>query len=601
MNRVLYIWENPLMKKIYTIVLLILCCVRVGAQVNGYPSKIMACNGSGSGAFARGVGNITGSFWQSSADNGASWVNVPAGYQYIEGGNGYLDMYYTPVASAMNLWLFRMCNPGTPNACSIPDTLYVNSGVATSPQFVGPPSTVCPGNTILLSVTGGAAGLTNDSISWGIIVNGSIISSFTDLNDTNLVVHIPATATGTATINVSVSTGCSFASAAPLNVSVQSSSTSLAGTAGGGAVCTSFPVYPGGQSSYNPDPAQTSTATDGTCDAIASILPSGTSPVTGTLQSCVTLAMSVPTYEGIPYVPRYYSIEPTTNASTSTATVTLYFTQADFDAYNAVAGSNPLLPTGPSDATGISHLVISQFHGTGTTPDTYVGGSVQIDPGVSNVVWNATASRWEVTFSVTGFSGFFASGSPIVPLPLTLTNFSGKAEAGANVLSWITASEQNTAYFEVQRSVTGASSFQELGRVAAAGNSEQSLQYSYADALASSNHPAYSYRLKMADLDGKYTYSPIVTLQPLVAGLTISVSPNPFLQPVSLNVSTPAAGSAVFSVTDMSGQRLVVRNVVLQQGVNALDPSLIARLPQGVYVISVATQTQQETIKFVKE
>ena len=105
----------------------------------------------------------------------------------------------------------------------------------------------------------------------------------------------------------------------------------------------------------------------------------------------------------------------------------------------------------------------------------------------------------------------------------------------------------------------------------------------------------------MADLDGKYTYSPIVTLQPLVAALTISVSPNPFVQPVSLNVSTPVAGNAVFSVTDMRGQRLVVRNVVLQQGVNALDPSLIARLPQGVYVISVATQTQQETIKFVKE
>ncbi len=585
------------MKRIFTISSLILCCVRLAAQT-GYPVKIMACNGNG--AFARGIGNTTGAFWQSSADNGADWVTVPAGYQYIEPGNGYLDMYYTPVISAMNLWLFRMCNPGTPNTCSIPDTLYVNSGVATSPQFVSPPTTVCPGATIPISVTGGASGLTNDSVSWEITINGSA-SSFTDLNDTNLLVHIPATATGNVTISVFTSTDCSFASGSPLNIPIQSASGSLAGTAGGGAVCTSSLVYPGGQSSYNADPAQTTVATDGTCDPIASILPSGRSPVAGTVQSCVTLASTVGSYNGIPYVPRYYNLEPTTNASTSTATVTLYFTQADFDAYNLAAGSSPLLPTGPSDATGISDLVISQFHGTGTTPDTYVGASLQIDPGVSNVVWNATASRWEVTFSVTGFSGFFASGSPIVPLPLTLTNFSGKAEAGGNVLSWITASEHNTAYFEVQRSATGGSGFQDLGQVAAAGNSEQSLQYSYTDALAGPSHPAYSYRLKMADLDGKYTYSPIVTLQPLVAGLTISVSPNPFAQPISLNVSTPAAGNAVFTVTDMSGQRLVVRNVVLQQGVNALDPSLIARLPQGVYVISVATQTQQETIKFVKE
>ena len=587
------------MKRIFTISSLIFCCVRLAAQ-SGYPAKIMACPGSGSGAFARGIGNITGSFWQSSADNGVDWVNVPAGDQYLESGFGYLDMYYTSVTSAMNLWLFRMCNPGTPNACSIPDTLYVNSGVATSPQFVSPPSTVCPGATVLLSVTGGAAGLTNDSVGWGITINGSV-SSLTDLNDTNVLVHIPATATGTVTINVSTSTGCNGASSSPLSITIQSSSGSLAGTAGGGAVCNSSPVYPGGQSSYNSDPAQTTTATDGTCDAIASVLPSGTSPVTGTVQSCVTLAASVPTYGGIPYVARYYSIEPTTNASTSTATVTLYFTQADFDAYNAAAGSYPLLPTGPSDATGISHLVISQFHGTGTTPDTYVGSSVQIDPSVSNVVWNATASRWEVTFSVTGFSGFFASSNPIVSLPLTLTNFNGKPEANDNVLSWITASEQNTAYFDLQRSAAGSSSFQDLAQVAAAGNSEQSRQYSYTDVLTGSSHPAYSYRLKMADLDGKYTYSPIVTLQPLVAALTISVSPNPFVQPVSLNVSTPVAGNAVLSVTDMSGQRLVSRNVVLQQGVNALDPSLIARLPQGVYVISVATRTQQETIKFVKE
>ena len=587
------------MKKIFTISSLIFCCVRLAAQ-SGYPSKIMACTGSASGAFARGIGNITGSFWQMSADNGADWANVPAGYQYIEGSNGYLDMYYTTVTSAMNLWLFRMCNPGTPNACSIPDTLYVNSGVATSPQFVGPTTTVCPGNTLALSVTGGAAGLTNDSVGWGITINGSV-SYLTDLNDTNVLVHIPATATGTATINVTTSTGCSGASGSPLTITIQSPSGSLAGSAGGGVVCTSAPVYPGGQSSYNADPAQTTTATDGTCDPIASVLPSGTSPVIGTVQSCVTLAASVPSFNGVPYVPRYYNIEPTTNASTSTATVTLYFTQADFDAYNVAAAGNPLLPTEPSDATGISHLVISQFHGTGTTPDTYVGASLQIDPDVSNVVWNATASRWEVTFSITGFSGFFASGSPIIPLPLTLTNFSGITGPAGNVLSWTTASEQNTAYFEVQRSAAGASSFEDLARVAAAGNSEQSLQYGYTDALAGPSHPAYSYRLKMADLDGKYTYSPIVTLQPLVAALTISVSPNPFVQPVSLNVSTPSAGDAILLVTDMSGRKLVEKSVVLQQGDNALDPSLIARLPQGLYLISITTRTQQESIKFVTE
>jgi hypothetical protein len=161
-----------------------------------------------------------------------------------------------------------------------------------------------------------------------------------------------------------------------------------------------------------------------------------------------------------------------------------------------------------------------------------------------NVVWNTTTSLWAVTFDVTGFSGL--------------------AVAAGNQLSWQTASEQNTSYFAVQRAVAGSSSFVDLGRVAAAGNSSLTRQYSYTDALAST-HPSYSYRLKMVDEDGQYTYSPIVT------------------------------------VLDMSGARLVQRSVVLQKGDNALDVSTIAGLPQGVYILQVTSGTQQQTVKFVKE
>lgn len=342
------------------------------------------------------------------------------------------------------------------------------------------------------------------------------------------------------------------------------------------------------------------TYSDATCSPIALINPSGSSPVTGTVTSCVTLASSAPSYNGIAYVPRYYNLEPSTNASTSTATITLYFTQADFDAYNAARGSEPALPTGPSDAAGIANLTISQFHGTGTTPDTYVGGSGTIVPGSGNVVWNSITSLWSVTFNVTGFSGFFVSGTPIVPLPLTLTNFSGQAESAGNLLSWQTASEENTAYFGVQRAIPGTASFEELGRVAAAGNSSTTRQYSYTDALVST-HPAYSYRLKMVDVDGRYTYSPTVTLQPAVPSLNVVVAPNPFVTPVSLTVGSPAAGAATVVVLDMNGARLIERSVVLAKGDNALDVSMLAGLPQGVYVLQVTTGTQQQTVKFVKE
>jgi hypothetical protein len=566
------------MRKSLLFFTLALSCIRVFAQ-ESLPANVIACpNGF---AVFRGVG---AGFWQVSYDEGQTWSStIPnSGIVSYE----FVDLVLNNITPFINKSLYRFCLSGTPTSCSVPDTLYVNNGQANTPQFVNPPSSVCTGTTTLFTVTGGIGGLTNDSVTWDINVNGTDTYS-SNANDTIALVNFPAS--GTATLNVTAWNGCNATtSSSPLSITIQPLNTMPAGVAGAGSVCTTIVA----------DPGATTTATDASCNAIAAILPSGSSPVSGTVQSCVTLTSTVPTYNGIAYVPRYYSLEPSANASTSTATVTLYFTQADFDAYNAARGSEPALPTGSSDATGIANLTISQFHGTGTTPDTYAGTGGTIIP--TSVVWNSTTSLWSVTFNVAGFSGFFVSGMPIIPLPLTLTNFSGQAEAAGNLLSWQTASEENTAYFEVQRAIPGTAIFEDLGRVAAAGNSSLTRQYSYTDALAST-HAAYSYRLKMVDEDGRYTYSPVVTLQPTVPSLSVVVAPNPCIEPVSLTVGSPVAGAATVVVLDMNGARLVERSVVLQKGDNALNVSMIAGLPQGVYFLQVTTATQQQTVKFVKE
>lgn len=346
---------------------------------------------------------MSGSYWQVSADGGTTWNNVPASEQYIEYPVGFLDLYIQGITPSDNGNLYRMCNPGPPTSCSVPDTLYVNSGTTSTLMILNPPSTVCAGNSVLFTASAGPYGVTNDSVSWTVSIEGSSIGYAPGVNDSTLVINFPATATGNATITASYygGGGCgSFQNSSPVTIAIQTPASTLAGTAGGAAACISTVVYPGGQSAFNTsnygnlsDPAVTTTATDASCDAIASILPSGSNPVAGTVTSCVTLASSVPSYNGVAYVPRYYNLEPSANASTSTATVTLYFTQADFDAYNAARGSEPALPTSPTDATGIANLRVSQFHGTGTTPDTYVGGSGTIDPADNNIVWNSTTSR----------------------------------------------------------------------------------------------------------------------------------------------------------------------------------------------------------------
>ena len=193
------------------------------------------------------------------------------------------------------------------------------------------------------------------------------------------------------------------------------------------------------------------------CYLIDSLYPSGTNPLIDyvSITSCVTIDSSVQLYNGVPYVQRHYNIDPQMYGSGATATVTLYFTQQDFDNYNAARGSLPALPTGPSDATGISNIRIIQFHGTGTAPGTYVGTSGDIDTDDSNIIWNSSAYRWEITFDINGFSSFFVSTGSLIPLPLTLLSFTGNATANSNLLKWTTTSEVNVSHFEIERSGDG--------------------------------------------------------------------------------------------------------------------------------------------------
>ncbi|WP_162989953.1 S8/S53 family peptidase [Chryseobacterium sp. 6424] len=114
------------------------------------------------------------------------------------------------------------------------------------------------------------------------------------------------------------------------------------------------------------------------------------------------------------YVTRRYEITPADNPSGVTGKVTLYFSQAEFDAYNANNATK--LPTGPTDEAGKANLLIDKYAGTSTnnlgTPASYAGGYVTITPNAADVVWNATYNYWEVSFETTGFSGFFLRTAP---------------------------------------------------------------------------------------------------------------------------------------------------------------------------------------------
>ncbi len=128
------------------------------------------------------------------------------------------------------------------------------------------------------------------------------------------------------------------------------------------------------------------------------------------INGIVSTKVWVETVQPSTFVKRHYQITPDNNASTASGRITLYFTQTEFDNFNVINTAMPL-PTNPTDAIGKANLLIEKRSGKSNDgtglPNTYTGTITTINPTNADIVWNSTNNWWEVTFDVTGFSGFF--------------------------------------------------------------------------------------------------------------------------------------------------------------------------------------------------
>jgi len=161
-----------------------------------------------------------------------------------------------------------------------------------------------------------------------------------------------------------------------------------------------------------------------------------------------------------------------------------------------------------------------------------------------------------------------------VPLPVQLVAFSADAAATRTVaLTWQTASEAASAYFEVERSSDGVL-FAAVAQVAAAGTGPATHRYAYRDKEV----PAclLYYRLRQVDQDGTTVYSPVRTVRPTDSA-SLRLAPNPAPDGATqLQGVTP--GTSV-QVLDALGQ--VVRQTTADQAGSAE----LRGLPVGLYVV----------------
>lgn len=94
-----------------------------------------------------------------------------------------------------------------------------------------------------------------------------------------------------------------------------------------------------------------------------------------------------------------------------------------------------------------------------------------------------------------------------IPLPIELSSFSCFHYNNTIILNWSTASEEDSRFFEIERSPDGVN-FEMIGLVDAAGNSTSDKYYNFQDTQPFEQN---YYRLKQVNGDFSYSLSDIIT------------------------------------------------------------------------------------------
>jgi len=200
----------------------------------------------------------------------------------------------------------------------------------------------------------------------------------------------------------------------------------------------------------------------------------------------------------------------------------------------------------------------------------------------------------------------FTLGDKTNPLPVELVAFDAKRSGATTLVTWQTASEKNSAGFEVEVATDGVK-FRKLAFVASkSANSTTASSYSYTDTEAGKTGVRY-YRLRQVDIDGQYSFSPTRAVS--FAGATntsvasLNSYPSPFTSrdQAALVLQAPTAGTAQLQLSDLMGRTIVNRAITTVAGISEIAVPNASELAAGTYLVKVTFATGEvKTLRIQK-
>ncbi len=187
-------------------------------------------------------------------------------------------------------------------------------------------------------------------------------------------------------------------------------------------------------------------------------------------------------------------------------------------------------------------------------------------------------------------ANYIRLNNPGFILPVHLLNFTaqlkttspisyGEGRDEVALLNWQVANEQNFSRYQVERSPNGKE-FNPIGTVNAANKKEYSFvdnkPFTYSAIQQKEEDKAY-YRLKMIDIDGRFTYSPIRSIAKNIQQNTLNIYPNPGKDFITFNTN----GITSYRLINASGK------VVCTKKLNGIVVEKLAvnGYAKGVYLL----------------
>lgn len=226
---------------------------------------------------------------------------------------------------------------------------------------------------------------------------------------------------------------------------------------------------------------------------------------------------------------------------------------------------------------------------------------IQIDPLTSQlIISNVNGNNHYLsvyTCEVTNSCGTAVSGG-CAAVPVELSYFGAQVLDRDVVVRWGTETESQNEGFYVERSFDGRS-FESLGFIAGAGNSQAPIDYTFADktALQLATSATVYYRLKQVDFDGAFAYTELVTIG-LEPGQVFALNQVLALPgQVSVQYFVPQDQPVTIALFDMRGNQIFQ---VQEEAFGGYHQRTLQtpQLTAGVYFIRLSNGVQTLTEKF---